>query len=67
MNWAGRPTLLQVGVMARDGGRLRLNREPWVYLGIDGNGDGKVDPGNLSTESVWARVGEDVVFAGPGT
>jgi len=63
----GRPTLLHLGVMATDGGRIRLDREPWVYLGIDGNGDGKVDPGNLSTESVWARVGEDVVFAVPGT
>lgn len=64
---AGRPTLLQVGVMSMDGGRIRLDREPWVFLGVDGNGDGKVDPGNLSTESVWARPGEDVVFRGAGT
>jgi hypothetical protein len=60
VNITGRQTLVQIGVRAADGGRIRLDRSPMVFLGIDGNGDGQIDLSARSTEFGWVKPGDDI-------
>jgi thiol-disulfide isomerase/thioredoxin len=57
VNIRGRQTLVQFGVDPLEG--IVKPRDTW--LGIDGNGDGKVDPASGSSECAMASD-EDVVF-----